>query len=104
MRPADFTTPHRTSNITPYQMITNPSDLPERGSSNGGVFHRGQIVWTQDSPAHTSVPSTTLGFVDGLGHVLVDPRFLKRVDPAGAALNEVNSPAVLKSALRFGSA
>ena len=76
LRPADFIRPCRTINITPYQMIASPADLPERGSSNGGVFHRGQIVWTQESPTPTSVPHTAIGFVDGLGHVLVDRRVL----------------------------
>ena len=61
-------------------MITSPSDLPERGSSNGGVFHRGQIVWVQESPAPVSVPYTTIGYVDGLGHVLIDQRVLRVMD------------------------
>ena len=77
LRPADFSKPHRTTNVAPYQMITSPTDLPERGSSNGGVFHRGQIVWTQEAPAPVSLANTAIGFVEGLGHVLVDRRFLK---------------------------
>ncbi len=80
LRPSDFSKPHKTTNVTPYQMIASPSDLPERGSSNGGVFHRGQIVWIQESPAPISVPHTTIGFVDGLGHVLIDPRVLRMMD------------------------
>lgn len=79
-RPADFSKPHRTVNVAPYQMITSPTDMPERGASNGGVFHRGQIVWTQESPAPFSVPNTAVGFVDGLGHVLIDARVLKLMD------------------------
>lgn len=80
LRPADFTKPHLTTNVTPYQMIASPADLPERGSSNGGVFHRGQVVWMQEAPASISVPNTTIGFVDGLGHVLIDPRVLRVTD------------------------
>ena len=81
MRPADFTKPFRTINVAPYQMIASPSDVPERGSSNGGVFHRGQIIWTQEAPVPISVPHTTIGFVEGLGHVLIDPRLLRSADP-----------------------
>ena len=87
LRPADFTKPHRTTNVAPYQMIASPSDLPERSSSNGGVFHRGQIVWVQESPTPVSVPNTAVGYVDGLGHVLVDARFLKMVDMTVSAKN-----------------
>lgn len=77
LRPNDFSKPHRTTNITPYQMIGNPAELPERGSSNGGVFHRGQVVWMEESPAPFSIPHTAIGFVDGLGHVLIDRRVLR---------------------------
>ena len=80
LRPADFTQPHRTSIVAPYQMIASPTGTPERGSSNGGVFHRGQIVWIQETPAPVDDPHTAVGFVDGLGHVLIDPRLLKRVE------------------------
>ena len=77
MRPTDFNKAHCTTNVAPYQMIASPSDLPERGSSSGGVFHRGQIVWTQEAPLTVYLPHTTIGFVEGLGHVLVDARVLK---------------------------
>lgn len=80
LRPADFVRPCRTVNVVPYQMINSPADLPERGSSNGGVFHRGQLIWTQEAPAAIAVPNTAIGFVDGLGHVLIDPRVLRPAD------------------------
>lgn len=87
LRPADFTKPHRTSRIAPYQIINSPADLPERGSSNGGVFHRGQIVWTQESPAPVPIPNTAIGYVDGLGHVLVDQRLLRLVEAMPTSSN-----------------
>jgi hypothetical protein len=87
LRPADFSRPHRTMNVAPYQMISSPADLPERGSSNGGVFHRGQIVWVQESPAPVSLPHTAIGFVDGLGHVLIDRRVLRLVDAMPSTAN-----------------
>lgn len=86
MRPEGFTRPCRTSNITPYQIITHPADIPERGSSNGGVFHRGQIVWTQSSEASQTLAHTTAGFVDGLGYVLLDPRYLKEAEIVSSPL------------------
>ncbi len=85
LRPADFIRPCRTVNVTPYQMIASPADLPERGSSNGGVFHRGQLVWTQESPAPVSIPHVAIGFVDGLGHVLIDPRVLRPAEVVTSA-------------------
>ena len=48
LRPLDFNKAYRTVNVVPYQILPNAQELPERGSSNGGVFHRGQIVWTQE--------------------------------------------------------
>ena len=76
-RPANFTRPSRTTHTTPYQMIADPGDLPERGSSNGGVFDRGQLVWIPDPPASLPVPHTAVGYVDGVGHVLIDHRVLR---------------------------
>lgn len=87
MRPAEFVHPHRTVNVAPYQMINSPTDTPERGSSNGGVFHRGQLVWTKENPTAVSSPNTAVGFVDGLGHVLVDARMLKRADALAVLSN-----------------
>lgn len=87
LRPPDFIQPYRTVNVAPYQMISNPTDTPERGASNGGVFHRGQLVWTQENPTPIAVPNTAVGFVDGLGHVLIDPRVLKRADNPGLRAN-----------------
>lgn len=80
LRPENFSKPHRTVSVVPYQMITSPSDLPEPSSSNGGVFHRGQIVWTQKTPSSISVPHAIIGFVDGLGHVVIDSRVLRSVE------------------------
>ena len=80
LRPADFVQPYRTVNVAPYQIVNSPNDMPERGSSNGGVFHRGQLVWTQENPKPISLPNTTVGYVDGLGHVLVDLRMLRPAD------------------------
>ena len=77
LRPSDFVRPYRTATVTPYQMIAGPTETPERGSSNGGVFHRGQLVWTREIPLPVSVPHTTIGYVDGLGHVLIDRRTLR---------------------------
>lgn len=79
-RPSDFCKAHLTTNVAPYQMISNPVDQPERGNSNGGVFHRGQKIWTQETPARLSKPHTALGFVEGVGHVLVDARLLRPVE------------------------
>lgn len=87
LRPADFSKAHRTVNVVPYQIIPNPQDLPERGSSNGGVFHRGQIVWTQESPVAITHPNSAVGFVEGLGHILIDPRVLRTVDLGAASRN-----------------
>ncbi len=85
LRPAEFIHPYLTVNIAPYQIISGPNDTPERGDSNGGVFHRGQLVWTQETPQPISSPHTAVGYVDGLGHVLIDPRVLKRAEEAVGA-------------------
>lgn len=82
-RPSEFCKPYLTTNITPYQLVANPGEVPERGTSNGGVFHRGQTVWMQASPAPLSQPHTILGFVDGLGHVFVDGRILRAAETVG---------------------
>ena len=87
LKPADFIKPHKTTNVAPYQIITSPADLPERGSSNGGVFHRGQIVWTQETPTPVATPHTAVGYVEGLGHVLIDHRLLRRAEPSDTHSN-----------------
>jgi hypothetical protein len=84
LRPGEFTHPHLTVNIAPYQIINSPNDAPERGDSNGGVFHRGQLIWTQETPRPFAELQAAVGYVDGLGHVLIDPRVLKRAEQAVA--------------------
>ncbi len=80
LRPAEFTHPYLTVNIAPYQIINSPHDTPDRGDSNGGVFHRGQLIWTQETPKLIAKFRAAIGYVDGLGHVLIDPRVLKCAD------------------------
>jgi hypothetical protein len=47
---------------------------------SGGVLGRGQIVWTQESePSHTRVQAT-IGFLDGVGLVSLNPQSLIRAD------------------------
>ncbi len=90
VRPPDSTQPHRTTHVTPYQIVTNPKDLPERGSSNGGVFHRSQLVWLPEMPEALSGPHTVVGFVEGVGHVIIDARVLRPADLASTHAEEAN--------------
>ncbi len=42
----------------------------------GGVLGSGQLVWTEASLAVRPRPHSAIGFVDGIGMVCVDPRWL----------------------------
>lgn len=42
----------------------------------GGVLGSGQLVWTEMSFTASPRPHSAIGFVDGIGMILVDPRWL----------------------------
>ena len=42
----------------------------------GGVLGSGQLVWTEDSFAVRPRPHSARAYVDGIGMVMVDPRWL----------------------------
>ncbi len=42
----------------------------------GGVLGSGQVVWTENSMKALPRPHSARAFVDGIGMVMVDPRWL----------------------------
>lgn len=43
---------------------------------SGGVLGSGQLVWTEDCLPAIARPHSARAFVDGIGMVMVDPRWL----------------------------
>ena len=72
-RPQAFQQSHVALRNLPYAYadgsLSEPSDL-------GGVLGSGQIVWTEQAFASRVRPSSAVGFVEGIGMVHVDPRWL----------------------------
>jgi hypothetical protein len=46
----------------------------------GGVLSKGQMVWTQESYESKGYPPSAIAFVDGVGIVSLDTRWLVRPD------------------------
>jgi hypothetical protein len=52
----------------------------EGGSLSGGVLGTGQTVWTREVYEPYNRPRSTTAFVQGIGIVSLDPRWLVRAD------------------------
>lgn len=72
-KPEKFEKPYRTWCSIPYTMMLETSFQP---TSNGGVLDAGQLLWTRQTLPSPSSARVALAFVDGIGTVLIDPRWL----------------------------
>ena len=66
---------------TPYEC---KDELVQGELNSGGVLEQGQVVWVEPRPRQTRFPfrrgSTPIpGYVEHIGVVSLDPRFLARV-------------------------
>ncbi len=48
--------------------------------SSGGVLGRGQMVWTEEIRQPSTPAKPTAAFVEGIGIISLDPRWLARAD------------------------
>ena len=60
----------------PYRFV-EPSG---KTSSSGGVLQGGQSVWLENAIERKRLSPLVRGFVDSLGVIVVDPRWLKKAD------------------------
>jgi hypothetical protein len=60
----------------PYSFL----ETSGRTSSTGGVLRSGQCVWLDDAIQRNHRPKSVQAFVESIGLVLVDPRWLKKGD------------------------
>ncbi len=70
---------HITTHPVMYLLILEPLLLPAGG---GGMLPGGQVVWTKELFSGDEPPRTALAYVDGLGMILLDPRWLKHAPSA----------------------
>ncbi len=77
LRPDVYRQPHVALQHIPY-ICGGGSTI--RDSSSGGVLGRGQTVWTSDNCQSKTYQSLTSAFVEGIGIVSLDPRWLVRAD------------------------
>ena len=75
VKPAIFQQPYVTARNMPYvytdESVSNQFALE-------GVLCSGQIVWIGEADTSRARPRSAVGFVDGIGIVVVDPRWLTR--------------------------
>lgn len=71
-RPHDYDEVRVTVRNMAYQCEKEHSN----GMHTGGVLSKGQVVWIRKSPAFAYEISA---YVEGVGLVMIDPRFLVRV-------------------------
>ena len=74
LKPETFRTAHVTLHHMPYQMLA--------GHTEGGVLSRGRIIWTRDHAAASRPAHSTMAFVEEIGTVLIDSRWLRTAAPA----------------------
>jgi hypothetical protein len=72
-RPATFQNPHIALQNLPYSSVNgSASEAP----TLGGVLCCGQIVWTAEPFTMSQRPRSALAFVEGIGTVRIDPRWI----------------------------
>ncbi len=75
VKPAIFQQPYVTARNVTYaytdESVANQPSLE-------GVLGSGQVVWVRETYAPRARPRSAVGFVDGIGIVVVDPRWLTR--------------------------
>ena len=78
LRPDAFQRPHIALGNLPYQVVTESStpSLPE-----GGVLKTGRVVWTRELLTRAR-HRQALAFIEDIGTVLLDSRWLKTADLA----------------------
>jgi hypothetical protein len=75
-KPEMFRTPYVAMRHVPYVF----GDGTKGTVASGGVLSRGQTVWTEDDYEPRRVQRTTKVFVEGLGIVSLEGRWLVRAD------------------------
>ena len=73
VKPSAFQNSFVALSNTPYLCS---DDLGKEKTASGGVLSRGQIVWLRDIFNPFSRPRSTTAFVEGIGLISVDPRWL----------------------------
>ena len=68
------------SAIFPISAEMLPAKSPQEG-----VLSKGQTVWTKEAYEPTGYPASSVAFVDGVGFVSLDSRWLVRADILGTA-------------------
>jgi hypothetical protein len=74
LKPENFKKAHVSIRNLPYQMFTEHSE--------GGVLGRGRVIWTRDQFG-AKRPHSAMAYVEEIGTILVDPRWLKMADAPG---------------------
>ncbi len=73
LKPQLFQKQHIATRNLPYIVM---EDSLREAIDAGGVLGSGQVVWTETAFPARPRPHTAMAFVDGIGMVRVDPRWL----------------------------
>jgi hypothetical protein len=82
-RPDVFKQPYCAIRAVPYLCGDGSAQ-----DSSGGVLGRGQTVWTKEAYESKGYPASAVAFVDGVGIVSLDTRWLVRADIISTAAKE----------------
>jgi hypothetical protein len=76
VRPGGFQKRYLATQPMPYSFVESSG----RTSSSGGVLRSGQCVWLDHVIEREHLPTSTCGFAESVGLIVVDPRQLKKAD------------------------
>jgi hypothetical protein len=76
LRPEAFQKPQVVLQNTPYVV----GEKAAKEASSGGLLSRGRIVWTQEPEPSRTNSQSTIGFLDGVGIISLNPQLLIRAD------------------------
>ena len=76
-RPDSFQLPYVVMRNLPYRSIQDSFEAEQR---DGGVLRTGETVWTVEDYRLGRCPRSATAFVDGVGVVALDPRWLAQAN------------------------
>lgn len=76
-RPRDFKTEYILTQSVPYEC----ADEGRKGThASKGILHTGRVVWLRSDSTESNSQQQVLVYVDGIGLVSLEQRFIKRIE------------------------
>ena len=76
-RPPNFKTAYTLTQSVPYECA---DESKKRTHASKGILHPGRLVWLRGDAAEGDSQQQVSAYADGIGMVLLERRFIKRIN------------------------